>query len=176
MLTIPETDLICEASGNQLHKAEFPGLLPRRTLYISEKVRQFITGTAPGMDIKKRGRWLMARAVLEAFVDGKWITIKSNPKSRAEMGILCPHKDGIWEIRDVKPRPSLRILGSFVRKDVFIALAPYERVELGAKGSEGWANALQNYKAQWTTLFNRHQPMSGGSYPDDYISLARHLD
>jgi hypothetical protein len=123
MLTIPEIDLKCEASGNQLHKAEFPGLLPRRTLYISEKVRQFITSTAPGMDTTMRGRWLTVRAVLEAFVDGKWITIKSNPKSRAEMGILCPHKDGIWEIRDVKPRRACEYSGA-LRKRMCLSLWP----------------------------------------------------
>jgi hypothetical protein len=176
VLTIAEIDQICETPDSLLHKAVFPGLYSRRTLYISEKVRQFITATAPGMDVKMRGRWLTARAVLENFVDGKWITIKSKPNSKAEMGILCPHEDGIWEIRDVKPKPSLRILGSFVRKDVFIALAPYERLELGEKGSEGWTSALQNYKAQWIAMFNGHQPMFGGSYPDDYLSLARHLD
>ena len=97
-------------------QSDIPGLHPRRTLYIAEKVRQFITGTAPGMDVKMRGRWLVARAVLEAFVDGKWISIKSKPKSRAEMAILCPHKDGIWEFRDVKPRPSVRILAALPRR------------------------------------------------------------
>jgi len=176
MLTIPGIDQICESSGGQLHKAIFPGLLPRRTLYISERVKQLITGTAADMDVNIRGRWFVARAVLEAFVDGKWITIKSKAKSRAEMAILCPHKDGIWEFRDVKPRPSVRILGSFTEKDVFIALSPYERSELGEKGSEEWAVALQNYKVQLELLFDGHQPMSGGSYPDDYLSLARHLD
>lgn len=128
------------------------------------------------MDIKMRGRWLTARAVLESFVDGKWITIKSKPKSRAEMSILCPHNDGIWEFRDVKPKPAVRILGSFTEKDVFIALAPYERAELGAKGSEAWTNALRDYKTQWTELFNGHRPMVGGSYPDAYLSYARYLD
>jgi|SRR5271155_2270840 len=176
MLTITDIDRICEIHGDQLSKAIFPGLPARRTLYISEKVRQFITSAAPGMDIKMRGRWLTARAVLEAFVDGKRITIKSKAKSKAEIGILCPHEDGIWEFRDVRPRPSVRILGSFTEKDVFIALAPYERAELGAKHSEGWTNALQNYKAEWTTLFDGHRPMSEGSYPDDYLSLARHID
>lgn len=92
------------------------------------------------------------------------------------MTVLCPHEDGIWEIRDVRPKPSLRILGSFAQKDVFIALAPYERSELGGKGSEEWTNALQNYKAQWTELFDGHRPMSEGSYPNDYLSFARHLD
>jgi hypothetical protein len=154
----------------------FPGLRPRRTLYISDKVRQFITASAPGMDLKTRGRWLSARALLEAFVDGKWITIKSKPKSRAEMAILCPPEDGIWEFRDIKPRPSLRILGSFAEKDVFIALSPYERSELGAKGSAEWTNALRDYKDQWTKLFGRHQPMSGWSDPHAYISLSRYLD
>src|SRR5271168_2330943 len=99
MLTIPEIDTICESSGGKLHKAIFPGLHPRRTLYVSEKVRQLITGTAANMDLEKRERWLVARAVLEAFVDGNWITTKSKPKSRAEMAILCPHNSGVWEFR-----------------------------------------------------------------------------
>ncbi len=50
------------------------------------------------------------------------------------MAILCPHDAGIWEFRDVKPKPSLRILGGFMQKDVFVALAPYERSEFGKKG------------------------------------------
>ena len=176
MLTIAEIDGICEGSGGLLHKAVFPGLYARRTLYISERVKQFITATAPGLDVKMRGRWLTARAVLENFVDGKRMTIKSKPKSKAEIGILCPHKDGIFEFRDVNPKPSVRILGSFTEKDVFIALAPYKRSELGKKGSQGWTIALHNYKAQWAALFKGHQPMSEGRFPDDYVSLARHLD
>lgn len=92
------------------------------------------------------------------------------------MAILCPHEDGVWEFRDVKPRPSLRILGGFMQKDVFIALAPYERFELGKKGTQGWTNALQDFKVQWDKLFDGHNPMYGGKYPDDYLSFARHLD
>lgn len=176
MLTIPEIDTICQESGGQLHKAVFPGLPQRRTLYISETVRQYITGTAPGMDVEMRGRWLTARAVLEAFVDGRWITTKSKPKSRAEMAILCPYEDGIWEFRDVKPKPSLRILGSFTEKDVFVALSPYERSKLGDKATGAWKKALEDFKAEWKKFFDGHQPMSGGSYPDDYLNLARHLD
>lgn len=175
MLTIADVDRICESSGNQLHRAVFPGLPPRRTLYISEKVRLLITGQATGMDPKMVARWLTARAVFESFVDGKWMTVKSKPKSRAQLAILYPHEDEIWEIRDVKPRPSLRVLGSFILRDVFVALAPYERAQLGEKGSMEWANALRDYKAQWIQLFDGHRPMSG-SFPDDYLSLARHLD
>lgn len=163
-------------SGGALHKAEFPGLPARRTLYISEAVLHLITGTAANMDQKKRERWMVARAVLEAFVDGHWITTKSKPKSKAEMAILCPHDVGVWEFRDVYPRPSLRILGAFMEKDVFVALAPYERSELGKKGSQEWSDALQNFKAQWEQLFDGHMPKSGGGYPDEYLSLARHLD
>jgi hypothetical protein len=176
MLTIPEIDKVCESSNGELHPAIFPGLQPRRTLYISEKLRQLITGTAANMDLKKRERWLVSRAVLEAFVDGNWITTKSKPKSRGEMAILCPHDAGIWEFRDVKPKPSLRILGGFMQKDVFVALAPYERSELGKKGSQEWSNALQDFKSQWERLFADCKPKSGGKYPDDYLSFARHLD
>jgi hypothetical protein len=139
-------------AGQSASQTIFPGLAPRRTLYISEKVRQLITGTSPGMDVEMRGRWLTARVVLETFMDGKWITIKS---SRAQMTILRPPEDGIWEIRDVKPKPSLRILGSFIERDVFVALAPYERSELGAPDSAGWSNALRAYKTEWTARIQR---------------------
>jgi hypothetical protein len=177
MLTVAEIERVCENSGHRLHKAQFPVCLhPRRTLFVSERVRQLITATASGMDEKMRGRWLTARAVLEAFVDGDWITTKSKPKSRAEMAILCPWSDGIWEFRDVRPKPSLRILGAFMEKDVFIAPGPYERAELGQKGSQEWSKALDDFKAQWKELFDGHKPMSGGKYPDDYLSLSRSLD
>jgi hypothetical protein len=175
MLTIADVDAVCQAPGSQLHKAIFPGLPARRTLYVSDLVIARITGTSPGMDKKLKAKWLSCRALLEQFVDGGRITIKSKPKSRGEMAILCPPEDEIWELRDVKPRPSVRILGSFVEMDVFIALAPYERSELGAKGSEGWTNALINYKTKWTELFDGHRPMSG-RYPDGYVSDARYFD
>jgi len=63
-----------------------------------------------------------------------------------------------------------------MQKDVFVALAPYERPELGEKGSQEWNNALQDFKSQWETLFGHHKPIAGGKYPDDYLSFARHLD
>ena len=131
-----DADKVCATTG-QLHRAILPGLPTRRILYISEQIRLLINGLAVGMDKKMLERWLTARAVFEAFLDGNWMTIKSKPKSRAQLAILCPHADEIWEIRDVKPRPSLRVLGSFARKDFFIALAPYERLEFGAKGLVG---------------------------------------
>ncbi len=174
MLTIADLERVCNATG-QLHRAIFPRLPARRILYISEQVRLLITGQAPSMDLKRRERWFRARAVLEQFVDGKWMSVKSKPNSRGELAILCPHSDEIWEIRDVRPKPSLRILGSFASKDLFIALSPYERSELGAKGSAEWATALEIYKTQWRWLFDRHRPMSG-SFPNDYLSLARCLD
>lgn len=174
MLTIADVDRVCAMTG-QLHRAMFPGLHARRTLYYSDFVRLLLLGQAPGMTAAQRGRWLAARAVLEAFVDGYWMTVKSKPKSRAQFAILEPHSDEVWEIRDVKPKPSLRILGSFASKDFFIALAPYERSQLGKKTSPEWAMALQIYKEQWKWLFDGHQPMSG-SFPDDYLSNARHLD
>jgi hypothetical protein len=174
MLTVADVDKVCVTTG-QLHKAIFPGIPARRTLYISEQVRLLINGQSVGMDKKMLERWLTARAVLEAFVDGNWMTVKSKPKSRAQLAILRPYADEIWEIRDVRPRPSLRILGSFAQKDFFIALAPYERSKLGAKGSAEWTRALQDYKTHWNWLFNGHQPMSG-SFPNDYFSYARHLD
>ena len=174
MLTQAVVDRVCSETG-ELYRAVFQGLPSRRILYISEVLRLLLIGQAPGMNRKQVERWLSARAVLEQFVDGKWMTVKSNPRSRAELAILCPFADEIWEIRDVKPRPSLRILGSFAQKDFFIALAPYERAQLGAKGSTEWSRALQDYKAQWTRLFGQERPISG-SFPNDYLSLARSLD
>ena len=174
MLTLADVERVSSVTG-QIHRAIFPGLPSRRTLFISDQLRLLITGQAPRMDRKKLARWLIARAVLESFVDGKWITVKSRPNSHAEFAILAPHVDEIWEIRDIRPRPSLRILGSFAQKDFFIALAPYERSELGGKGSAEWARALQDYKTQWSWLFDGQRPMSG-SFPNDYLSLARHLD
>jgi hypothetical protein len=174
MLTLAYVDGVCATTG-QLHRVIFPGFSPRRILYISEQVKLLITGQAVRMDQRKLDRWLTARAILEAFVDGRWMTIKTRPKSKGQLAMLSPHADEIWEIRDIRPKPSLRILGSFAEKDVFIALAPYERSELGARDSTEWVTALQLYKLQWSWLFDGHRPMSG-SFPNDYISNARNLD
>jgi hypothetical protein len=179
MLTIVEIDRICESSNGLLGRAVFAGLPARRTLYISQKIRQFISGADPTMDVKMRGRWLTAHALFESYVGGKVITAKSKPNGKGEMAILHPWEEGIWEFRDVKPSPGLRIFGSFAQKDVFIALSGYKRLDLGSKESREWTEALESYKIHWTSLFDGHsrmyRPMSG-SFPDEYLSNARSFD
>jgi hypothetical protein len=143
----------------------------RRTLYLSPEVYSLISGTTTGMSPEKLGRWLQARAWFEHFVDGKRITLKSRPKSFALMARLEPPEDEIWEVRENKPRPSLRVLGSFVvERDTFVALTPSEHPQ-GRRNSSEWQEFIGKYKAHWEELFHGYEPLRG-SYPDDYLSNA----
>ena len=146
-----------------------------RTLYLSPEVHSLISGTARGLTSEKLGRWLQTRAWFEHFVDGKRITLKDKPKSRAQLARLEPPEDEIWEVRENKPVPSLRVLGSFVvKKDVFVALTPSEHPQ-GRRDSPEWKGLVSKYKTHWEELFHGYEPLKG-KYPDDYLSNAITLD
>jgi hypothetical protein len=175
MLITEYADSLC--NDGRLVKAVFPypGKPPRRTLYLSERVRVLIDSPWEGMSAKQE-RWLLMRGWFEHFVDGGLITLRTKPKSQALMARLCPPEDEIWEAREVRPKPSLRVLGSFIARNTFVALAPYGRKELGAKTSkEGWIKALVDYKAEWALLFGELRPMSG-KYHESYLTDAVPFD
>jgi hypothetical protein len=88
------------------------------------------------------------------------------------MARLNPPSEEVWEIRSLKPKPSLRIFGAFGQRDIFIALIWAKRTALGAAESEPWKEIIKQFKQEWRNYFNEFLPLAG-SYPDDYISNAR---
>lgn len=88
------------------------------------------------------------------------------------MSRLDPERNEVWEIRCRDPKPGLRIFGSFIAKDQFVALLalPHECLN----DEDDWNKLIVRYKEEWAWHFTA-QPISG-VYPNDYISDAVILD
>jgi len=98
------------------------------------------------------------RADLELFVTGGFI----------DPGYLKRLQGGgaAWEIRSVRPRPSLRVFGCFAMMDVFVALNMWARRELGSTKSSEFRREAETCKARWRKLFHPYEPHKGGSLRD----------
>lgn len=66
--------------------------------------------------------------------------------------LLYPARDAVWEIRSVQ-RPSLRVLGLFAMKDVYVATKIARRSDLGGWQSREWKIVKRAAKAAWRRLF-----------------------
>ncbi len=144
----------------------------KRPFYASETVRALILG--PWNDHREEERAYDLRAEIDWFIDGKTIYVRpdSEEGTKAIFARLDPYADEVWTFRSLKPRPSLRIFGTFVEKNVFIALNWARRSDLGPRKSEEWIDAIGQFKIGWQNYFPSFDPLHG-SYPDDYLSHAR---
>ena len=148
----------------------------KRKLYVSPEIKALLDGPWSG-DEKWEKRWSRARQQFDDFIDGlprDRIFVRSAPRARSTcfMSQLEPECDEVWEIRCRDPKPGLRIFGSFVAQDVFVALTALPRECIG--GEEDWDRAIQQYKEEWSKYFTL-EPFSG-VYPDDYLTNAFILD
>jgi hypothetical protein len=146
--------------------------MERRRIYAPNEIAMLLKG--PWSDPVWERRWGRAVQQLDEFIDGLYsdprITVRSAPrkKSTCFMSRLDPEPDEVWEIRCRDPKPGLRIFGSFVGKDEFVALLalPHECL----RNDQDWDALIVRYKGEWNRHFTT-QPFSG-AYPHDYISNA----
>lgn len=75
-----------------------------------------------------RQPWAAVEAAIGYFVEG-------NPVTDNLMKQLLPPKFEHWELRNRRPRPSMRVFGRFADKDVFIGTHVKLRKELGGMNS-----------------------------------------
>lgn len=121
-------------------------------------------------------------AMLDAFVEGKRISVRFPPSKKvsANIALLDRPEEEIWEIRVRDPRPGVRILGRFACTDVFVGLLPIYREDLtcpdvpkGAlrdkKEQKKWSDAKSRCCTEWERLFQQISPHKG-DLPNDYIS------
>jgi hypothetical protein len=154
----------------------FPGLAERRKVYTIPEISSLLRG--PWSDTTWERRWSRAVQQIDEFIDGLYsdprITVRSAPrkKSTCFMSRLDPDSAEVWEIRCRDPKPGLRIFGSFVTKDEFVALMalPHECLN----NDDDWNALIAQYKGEWDRHFTT-QPFSG-AYPHEYISNAVILD
>lgn len=138
-----------------------PRAMKRRAMYVTDDIRRMLEGET--LDEITEERFGRLRADLETFVTEEdlyphylyWLT---------------PRGDLVWEIRSIADEPTLRVLGRFITRDVFVALTVEERSELGKWESLSWRRAKRTAIQRWGALFNI--PPLGGQNQDDFFSGA----
>lgn len=124
----------------------------RRAMLLSEEM--YVALTAHRNDADERLRFGALRADLEYFVtseriDGKYLFH------------LYPAADSVWEIRSVRDDPSIRVLGCFATRDIFVATTYALRENLGGWQSREWKAIKRRARAKWNAIFNPYPPQSG---------------
>jgi hypothetical protein len=168
-------DELC-ASGKLIRVLQsWAGLPERRTFYASQSVSDLILGMSGGKGQSFKNRAYELRAEIDHFIDGKLITARPDNEmnKRGWLARLEPTPNEIWEIRSLTPKPSIRILGSIAKKNVFVGLTWAWRKDLGAKESPEWEETIDIFKAEWLLRFGTLRPMSSGDYPHDYLTNIR---
>lgn len=152
-----------------------PGLGERRRVYVSQTINDAVTG--PWTNRKEEERWGELRYWFDRFIDGARIYVRERPRAKnstADMAQLEPWYDEVWEIRAIDPRPSIRIFGSFIQRDVFVGLTWAFRKDLDGFDGPKWRQAIETYQAEWSAFFTTGA--MSGAYPNDYLTQSIVLD
>ena len=144
----------------RLHPYE-PTTRIARLLSVSPSVMEYLQS-----DDMRAGQ---LHAELDSFIGGDKITISMIPRhaGSAFIGLLEPAQDGVFDIRSIDPRPAVRVLGAFVRRDYFVGLVPRTRKMLLTP--KDWETAIEDCKREWKHCFHESLPLTGAS-PNDYLS------
>jgi hypothetical protein len=139
------------AEGRLFHlRPRAPGTTSRRAMLLSEVVWTLFETSHPDPTMEARIGALQAD--LEAFVEGMAL----HPRY---LFLLFPAREGVWEIRSMRPDPSIRVLGRFADVDVFIATNYALRHELGGWRSRAWRDVKLSARTVWTNLFHTYRPI-----------------
>lgn len=133
------------------------GSAPRRAMFVSEDIWSLLSTEHQDDDMEERLGILQAD--LELFAEGRTI----DPKY---LFLLYPASEGVWEIRSVRPDPSIRVLGFFAKKDVYIATNLALRENLGGWESREWKDVKRLARTRWGHLFHTFQPLVSTNISD----------
>jgi hypothetical protein len=121
----------------------------RRAMLVSERLNAVLTSPEGNQEWERRVAELQAD--LEVFVEARTI----DPKY---LFFLYPPRDAVWEIRSARNNPSIRVLGLFAWKDVFVATHHALREALGGWESREWKREKRTARAEWRRLFPTYDP------------------
>ncbi|MCL4679185.1 MAG: hypothetical protein KJ017_11410 [Alphaproteobacteria bacterium] len=141
-----------------------------RHIFVTREIHGMLNG--PWKNELEENQWNTVASTMDSFVAGRLMSLADNEKpnkNRHKLARLEPKEDGLWEIRATDPRPGVRIVGYFVKKDVFIALTWATRLFLGSVDSLQWRWIMIKSKREWKKLFLEYTPLTGGG-PNDYVS------
>jgi len=125
------------------------GSAPLRAMYVTKKLWDLLRTSHEDPELEDRIGHLQAD--LEVFVESPSI----DPKY---LFLLYPTRDAVWEIRSTRPDPSIRVLGNFADRDVFIATHCALREELGGWESRQWKEVKRTAASRWRQLFHTYEP------------------
>lgn len=125
------------------------GEAARRAMFVGERLWGVIT--SPQGDAEWEQRIGELQADLERFAEGQVI----DPKY---LFLLYPARDAVWEIRSTGANPSIRVLGLFAGKDIFVATNFAMREDLDGWESREWKNVKRTAAAEWRNLFHPYEP------------------
>lgn len=128
-------------------------------------VRYVIATKEVARDLSSQSvRFREARAVVDAFTEGLIISARYPPSKsvRAQLALLEPSSDEVWEFRSRKPKPGARVFGRFADVDLFIALGIEFREEI----DDDFAREKEACRRQWRTYFQSYQPLKGNDLSD----------
>jgi hypothetical protein len=129
-----------------------PGSASRRVLLASEELWAVLNSAEGNDEWEKRVAELQAD--LEVFVEG-------GPIDPKYLFLLYPSEDCVWEIRSTRSNPSIRVLGLFAKRDMFIATNYAFRDDLGGWQSREWKQVKRNARAKWRGICLTYQPLKG---------------
>lgn len=125
------------------------GATIRRAMFVGEELWNEIN--SPEGDEEWEERIGKLRADLEVFVTERTITPKY-------LFLLYPAADAVWEIRSTKDDPSLRVLGLFALKDVFVSTNYARREDLKGWQDRTWKDVKRLAATVWRRLFFSYRP------------------
>lgn len=133
-----------------------------RAFLMTRRLADQLTSARMSPDQRHVERWERLRADIAHFVENGMV-------NWAFMKWLEPKKHEIWELRSVRPRPSIRVFGRFAEPDVFVGTHAVERPGLGAKWSLQWELEKLTCEEQWRFAVGDHEPFRASRY-EDYIT------
>lgn len=129
-----------------------PGEVALRAMFVTEDLWK--TLQSPEGDQAWEERVGELQADLERFVVG-------DPIDPKYLFLLYPAHKKVWEIRSTGSNPSIRVLGLFADKDVFVATNFALRAELGGWQNRAWKEVKREAKAKWLWIMAPYEPLSG---------------
>lgn len=152
----------------------------KRTVLLSDELHHLLTKEMPeGEEADRRARLL---ASLQNIVAGRRVVVALEPYSarKAVIGRLDPVEESVFDIR-CQDKPAVRVFGSFLEKDVFLAVTCRPRsvrvswvdwLPLGPRESKEWKKGIKAVKREWARYFPTEPPVCGDNL-DEYLSNAR---
>lgn len=147
---------------------ELPSDPTKRAVLLSKEVYPLVMGPYANVHHERRAGRL--RADLESFVKGEQITISVTPREagEADFGLLDRPGQSTWDFRSRDPKPALRLIGHFLKKDTFVALDWWPRSRPVSWSSKrplteelDWRIACHGCEENWHQILPGLIPVSG---------------